>query len=100
MLHGGTVCPLPSSALHTSATDSSSSLDDRHARNWPTPVATYWHPKDAALILKRWRGESQERKAKNLPTVGELVYALHGGPVNLNWLDSLMGLPPGWTKLR
>lgn len=99
MLHGGTVCPLPPSALHTSAIDSSSSLDgSRHVRNWPTPVATYWHPKDAALILKRWRGESQERKAKNLPSVGELVYALHGGPVNLNWLDSLMGLPPGWTK--
>ncbi len=106
MLHGGTVFTLPPSAPLTSATGSSSSLEIRSSdarqgearRLWPTPTASYWSNKDIENTLRRWRGTSTNAKAKNQPTVGELVYALHGGLVNLDWMDQLMGLPAGWTR--
>lgn len=106
MLRGGTVFPLPPSVPLTSATGYSWSRETRRferdqavpSRLWPTPTATYWSSKDAENTLRRWRGTSTNEKAKNPPTVGELVYALHGGLINLDWMDALQGFPPGWTR--
>ena len=93
MMRGGIVSPLPPSALLTKETASSSS------RGWPTVTTTVWAMKDAQSVLARWAGVSQDKKAKNMPTVGELVEALHGGRMNLDWCDQLMGFPPGHTKI-
>lgn len=83
MMLGGTVSPLLPSAPLTSATGSSSS------RAWPTPTATYWASSDAAAVLARWAGKKTP-KGNCQPTVGEVVQALHGGRVNLDWLDCLL----------
>jgi hypothetical protein len=34
---------------------------------------------DAAAVLARWAGDTSREKAKNAPTLGEVVQALHGG---------------------
>ncbi len=91
MMRGGTVSPLQPSALLTTATGSSSS------RAWPTPTATYWASSDAASVLARWAGK-KTLKGNCQPTVGEVVQALHGGRINLDWLDCLLGFPPGHTR--
>lgn len=88
-LFGGTVFPLLPSAPLTCGIASSSS------RGWPTPLALYWVPKDRESILARLKPES-----RHAPTIGEAVFALHNGTVSLDWLDSVMGFPPGYTKVH
>lgn len=62
--------------------------------SWPTPVASMAKGSSpASLIRKSGRDRSRDR-------LDHAVMALHGGPLNPEWVEWLMGWPIGWTDLR
>jgi hypothetical protein len=62
--------------------------------SWPTPVASMAKGSSPrSLIRKSGRDRSRDR-------LDHAVMALHGGPLNPEWIEWLMGWPIGWTDLR
>jgi hypothetical protein len=62
--------------------------------SWPTPVASMAKGSSpGSLIRKNGRDRSRDR-------LDHAVMALHGGPLNPEWVEWLMGWPIGWTDLR
>jgi hypothetical protein len=62
--------------------------------SWPTPVASMAKGSSpGSLIRKSGRDRSRDR-------LDHAVMALHGGPLNPEWVEWLMGWPIGWTDLR
>lgn len=73
----GRACALPTLVLHTAASDCSSSLGA-----WPTPCASDHH--------------GSYRPGQRRGQLGDAVQC--HGRLNPDWVESLMGFPPGWTR--
>lgn len=62
--------------------------------SWPTPVASMAKGSSpGSLTRKSGRDRSRNR-------LDHAVMALHGGPLNPEWVEWLMGWPIGWTDLK
>ena len=56
-------------------------------RRWPTPLSRDWQSGKV----------SPARLARPGRPLNERVMALEGGRLNPEWVETLMGFPPGWT---
>ncbi len=64
------------------------------SKRWPTPVASMSKGSSpAALTRKSGADRTNDR-------LDHAVMALHGGQLNPEWVEWLMGWPIGWTELK
>lgn len=77
-----------------SAVPPTNETDSGWSRKWPTPVASMYKSSSIkALIRKDGRNRANDR-------LDHAVYAEHGGPLNPEWCELLMGWPIGLTDLK
>ena len=111
MMRNGTLYPLPTSVRRTSA--NASGL-------WPTPTAHTAYDRNTkycqggtplTVAVKMWptptvspgRNATSGRKPDSKHHSGTTLYDIayqEGGKLNPNWVEWLMGYPPGWTDLE
>ncbi|MNX96517.1 hypothetical protein D3C86_1288370 [compost metagenome] len=88
--HAGELSELLTLERLINATESGSSPSKR----WPTPVASMSKGSSpAALTRKTGADRTNDR-------LDHAVMALHGGQLNPEWVEWLMGWPIGWTELK
>lgn len=63
-------------------------------RRWPTPVASMSKGSSPAALIRRSGADRSNDR------LDHAVMALHGGHLNPEWAEWLMGWPIGWTDLR
>ena len=106
-MRNGIVYPLPPSAPLTSATVSSSSpVSANHKAEFPTPTASTGEKGGRGDLTAQLKtGQSSRRRDWPTPVArdhkgpgysGQLPTTLTGLP-NPEWVEWLMGFPPGWT---
>jgi hypothetical protein len=77
---------------------------EARARSWPTPT---YHPKDGCILdagassreLLRERGILPPPDPDHVPGRGRPLSSTVGGRLNPEWVEILLGLPPGWTEV-
>jgi hypothetical protein len=69
---------------------------------FPTPAANMFEPTDVPKMLAR-REKLKETHKNGSPSQRErnsaALNVVVGGKLNANWVELLMGWPPGWTVL-
>ena len=93
MTHDGVLLERLTSERPTSETGSGSSQKTTGKR-WPTPVASMSKGSSPAALTRRSGADRSNDR------LDHAVMALHGGHLNPEWAEWLMGWPIGWTDLR
>lgn len=93
MTHAGVLLERLTPGRPTSETGSGSSQKTTGKR-WPTPVASMSKGSSPAALTRRSGADRSNDR------LDHAVMALHGGHLNPEWVEWLMGWPIGWTDLR
>ncbi len=80
--------------IDVSASGSLEGETTRPLQHWPTPVASMSKGSSPNALQRR----SGANRSKD--RLDHTVMALHGGQLNPDWVEWLMGWPSGWTALK
>lgn len=71
-------------------------LTDQTVREYPTPTASTYGSTNNG---KPRDGKREEYATKGTPSLDSLAVREWGGQLNADWVETLMGLPVGWTRV-